>query len=66
MARRRGCALLITHRLGSTQAADKIIVLDGGRLLEEGSHQELLANNGEYAAMWRIQARTYADQAPTR
>ena len=54
--------ILITHRLGSTRAADRIIVLDGGRLLEEGTHDSLLANDGEYAAMWKTQARTYSDQ----
>ncbi|MFJ5680247.1 ABC transporter ATP-binding protein [Streptomyces sp. NPDC093097] len=54
--------VLITHRLGSTRAADRIIVLDGGHLLEEGTHQSLLQQDGEYAAMWRAQARTYNDQ----
>ncbi|QCX82224.1 Putative multidrug export ATP-binding/permease protein (plasmid) [Streptomyces sp. YIM 121038] len=54
--------ILITHRLGSTRAADRIIVLDGGRLLEEGTHESLLADDGEYAALWRTQARSYADQ----
>ncbi|WP_217225966.1 ABC transporter ATP-binding protein [Streptomyces anulatus] len=54
--------ILITHRLGSTRAADRIIVLDGGRLLEEGTHDSLLAADGEYAALWRKQAQTYAAQ----
>lgn len=54
--------VLITHRLGSTRAADRIIVLDGGHLLEEGIHESLLQQDGEYAAMWRTQARTYGDQ----
>ncbi|MFE7402201.1 hypothetical protein [Streptomyces sp. NPDC057557] len=54
--------ILITHRLGSTRAADRIIVLDGGRLLEEGTHESLLATDGEYAALWRTQAQTYASQ----
>ncbi|MFD5977476.1 ATP-binding cassette domain-containing protein [Streptomyces bacillaris] len=51
--------ILITHRLGSTQHADRIIVLDHGRVLEDGTHTELLAAQGEYAAMWTTQARTY-------
>lgn len=55
--------ILITHRLGSTRAADKIIVLDGGLLLEEGTHESLLDKGGEYAAMWKAQARTYQTQA---
>ncbi|MFJ6661313.1 ABC transporter ATP-binding protein [Streptomyces sp. NPDC091377] len=54
--------ILITHRLGSTRAADRIIVLDGGRLLEEGTHDSLLAADGEYATLWRTQAQTYAGQ----
>ncbi|MGK4586116.1 ABC transporter ATP-binding protein [Kitasatospora sp. HPMI-4] len=51
--------ILITHRLGSTQNADRIIVLDHGRILEEGTHSSLLAADGEYAAMWTAQARAY-------
>ncbi|WP_331759379.1 ABC transporter ATP-binding protein [Streptomyces anulatus] len=54
--------ILITHRLGSTRAADRIIVLDGGRLLEEGTHDSLLAADGEYATLWRKQAQTYVGQ----
>lgn len=54
--------ILITHRLGSTRAADRIVVLDGGRLLEEGTHDALLQQDGEYAAMWKTQVRTYGDQ----
>ncbi|MEU5091262.1 hypothetical protein [Streptomyces sp. NPDC021356] len=53
---------LFIHRLGSTRAANRIIVLDGGHLLEEGTHESLLQQDGEYAAMWLTQARTYGDQ----
>ncbi|MDX3232547.1 ABC transporter ATP-binding protein [Streptomyces sp. ME19-01-6] len=55
--------ILITHRLGSTRTADRIIVLDGGEIVEEGTHETLLHHNngnGTYAAMWRTQANTYA------
>ncbi|MBB0243647.1 ATP-binding cassette domain-containing protein [Streptomyces alkaliphilus] len=52
--------ILITHRLGSTRTADRIIVLDGGTITEEGTHEALLARNGTYAAMWRAQADTYS------
>ncbi|MFE4540689.1 ABC transporter ATP-binding protein [Streptomyces scopuliridis] len=51
--------ILITHRLGSTRGADRIIVLDRGHLTEEGNHHTLLQQNGTYAAMWRAQAETY-------
>ncbi|WP_431770895.1 ABC transporter ATP-binding protein [Streptomyces cucumeris] len=54
--------ILITHRLGSTRGADRIVVLDCGRLIEEGTHESLLALEGEYAAMWRTQAQTYGEQ----
>ncbi|MER7485029.1 ABC transporter ATP-binding protein [Streptomyces sp. NPDC126497] len=54
--------ILITHRLGSTRAAHRILVLDGGRLLEEGTHNTLLAVGGEYATLRRTQVQTYADQ----
>jgi ATP-binding cassette, subfamily C, bacteriocin exporter len=47
--------ILITHRLDSTQHADKIIVLDGGRVIEEGTHAELLRKNSEYSALWSQQ-----------
>ncbi|GAB3120949.1 ABC transporter ATP-binding protein [Streptomyces calidiresistens] len=51
--------ILITHRLGSTRTADRIIVLDGGTITEEGTHEALLARDGTYATMWRAQADTY-------
>jgi ABC-type multidrug transport system fused ATPase/permease subunit len=44
--------LLITHRLAGLDAVDEVIVLDGGRVVERGSHAELLARGGRYAAMW--------------
>ncbi|MCQ8836183.1 ABC transporter ATP-binding protein/permease [Streptomyces samsunensis] len=56
--------ILITHRLGSTRSADHIIVLDDGRILEEGTHRSLLATPGsEYTAMWTKQAANYSDRA---
>jgi ABC-type multidrug transport system fused ATPase/permease subunit len=45
--------LLITHRLAGLQAADEVIVLDGGRVLQRGTHDELAARPGAYAQMWR-------------
>ncbi|MFE7529378.1 ABC transporter ATP-binding protein [Kitasatospora sp. NPDC057542] len=53
--------ILITHRLGSTRTADRIIVMDKGTVTEEGTHETLLAADGGYAAMWRTQAQTYGD-----
>ena len=45
-------AIMIAHRLSTVTAADKIIVLDKGRVVEEGKHPELLASGGLYARMW--------------
>jgi len=48
--------LTIAHRLSTVVDADRIIVLDDGHIVEEGSHEELLAQNGRYAAMWARQS----------
>lgn len=49
----------ISHRLSTTRDADRIIMLERGRIIEEGTHAELLANNGKYAEMWNAQAGKY-------
>jgi ATP-binding cassette, subfamily B, multidrug efflux pump len=47
--------LLMTHRLHAARAADRIVVLDRGRVVETGTHERLLAEGGVYARLWRIQ-----------
>jgi subfamily B ATP-binding cassette protein MsbA len=47
--------LVIAHRLSTVESADEIIVLDAGRIVEAGSHAKLLAANGHYAALYRMQ-----------
>jgi ATP-binding cassette, subfamily B, bacterial MsbA len=47
--------LVIAHRLSTVEGADRIIVLDAGRIVESGTHAELLARNGHYAALYRMQ-----------
>ncbi len=56
-------AILVSHRLGSARMADRIIVLREGRMVEEGDHDSLLGEDGEYARMYRLQASWYADRA---
>ncbi len=50
-------ALVIAHRLSTVADAHEIIVLDGGRVIERGTHSALLAAQGKYAQMWRLQAQ---------
>jgi ABC-type multidrug transport system fused ATPase/permease subunit len=52
-------ALLITHRFSTVRMADRIVVLEEGRVTEEGPHAELLARGGAYAAMFNLQAEGY-------
>jgi ATP-binding cassette, subfamily B, bacterial len=52
-------AILVTHRLGAARIADRIAVMDGGRIIEEGSHQALVGSGGKYARLWRAQAQWY-------
>ena len=51
--------VFITHRLGAARLADEIIVLDGGRVAERGSHEELLSKKGIYAKMFEAQRSWY-------
>jgi ATP-binding cassette subfamily B protein len=51
--------LLVSHRFSTVRMADLIVVLNGARVVEVGSHQELLAREGQYAQLYRIQAASY-------
>ena len=51
--------LVISHRLGVTRFCDRVLVLDDGHLVENGTHAELLEKNGLYAQMWNTQAAWY-------
>ena len=49
----------ISHRLSTTRDADRIILLEDGKIAEEGTHSSLLALGGKYAQMWKVQAGRY-------
>lgn len=53
-------AVLISHRFSTVRMADRILFLENGSILELGSHEELLAKNGKYAELFRLQAKGYA------
>jgi ATP-binding cassette subfamily B protein len=52
-------ALFISHRFSTVRMADRIMVLESGRIVEQGSHQQLVALGGRYAAMFEMQAASY-------
>ena len=51
--------ILISHRFSTVRAADQIIVIHDGEIVEQGSHESLLALNGQYASLFKLQARGY-------
>ncbi len=58
---RGATSILISHRFSSVRHADNIVVLDGGRVIEQGSHEELIALDGRYAQLFRLQAERFAE-----
>ncbi|MCM1539675.1 MAG: ABC transporter ATP-binding protein/permease [Blautia sp.] len=59
-------AVFISHRLASTRFSDRILLLEGGRVVEEGTHQELLDRGQKYAEMFQVQSSYYAKAARER
>ncbi len=57
--------IMVSHRLDAVKGMDRIIVLDHGRIVEEGRHEELLSKNGLYAGLWRKQAGECASPKTT-
>ncbi len=54
-----GITILVSHRFSTVRMADFIVVLDGSRVVESGTHEELLARGGQYAELYNIQAEAY-------
>ena len=48
--------LVIAHRLSTVRHADQIVVMEQGRIVESGHHDDLISRNGSYANLWRVQA----------
>ena len=55
--------VFVSHRLSTTRIADRIIMFENGEIIEEGSHEELMALNGKYAEMFLLQAEKYREGA---
>jgi len=54
--------LVIAHRLSTVRHADRIVVLEQGRIVESGQHEELVARNGTYTSLWRVQSGLWPDE----
>jgi ATP-binding cassette subfamily B protein len=57
-------ALVVAHRLSTVAGMDRLVVLDRGRIIEQGSHHELLAANGAYAKLWQHQSGGFLTETP--
>ena len=55
----RKTVVMIAHTLPIIQSADQILVVDGGQIAEQGTHEELIARNGKYCAMWKASMEVY-------
>lgn len=54
-------AIVVAHRLSTVASLDRIVVLSGGAIVEDGTHEELIAANGEYARLWNRQTGAFLE-----
>jgi ATP-binding cassette subfamily B protein len=54
--------IVIAHRLSTIQKMDRILVMDRGEIIEDGSHSELLSKNGHYAELWNSQVNGFIQE----
>lgn len=59
---KKSTTFFISHRLSTTRRADKIFMIENGKIIEEGTHDELIQKAGKYAAMWNAQATKYISE----
>lgn len=60
---RGATTLLISHRFSTVRRASRVVVIDNGRVIEDGTHEELLAEGGQYALLYRAQASQYTSES---
>jgi len=53
--------ILITHRFSTVKNADKTLMLENGKIIEQGSHRELMRFDGKYAELYKMQAKRYLE-----
>lgn len=54
------------HRLGAAKIANRIVVIDGGKIVEIGTHDELINRNGKYSKMYKEQSKWYVNSKKTK
>jgi ATP-binding cassette, subfamily B, bacterial len=55
-------AVVISHRFSTVRRADRIVVLAGGRVVEEGDHDALVRRGGQYAELFQLQAKRFSEE----
>jgi ATP-binding cassette subfamily B protein len=59
LGRRGGLTVIVSHRMSTVRRVDRIVYMHDGQVVEDGTHEELMALDGRYAQMFELQARAY-------